>query len=119
MRLSLRVGITLIEIVIAAFVFAVGVLAVEAATASSLRRMARSAQLALAGTIARSRLEVLASSFCDDLRSGTDTVRSVISSWTIEATAARSIRAVSQTVTYDLDGARRTDSYRTMVRCGE
>lgn len=119
MRSSLRPGFTLIELVIAAFIFAVGVLALEATAASSLRRMRRSADLTLAASVARSRLEALGASRCADLQSGTDTVRSVVSSWAIEETALPSVRAVSQTVRYNLDGAERTDLYRAMIPCSE
>lgn len=114
-----RSGFTLIELVIAAFIFAVGALALEATAVASLRRMRRSADLALAASIARSRLEALAAARCDALASGTDVAHGMISSWTIEPTAIASVRSVSQAVTYTLDGQPRTDSYRSMVRCSE
>lgn len=112
-----RPGFTLIEIVIAAFIFAVGVLALEATAVSSLLRMRRSSDLNLAALVARARLEKLAGSRCADLTSGTDTIRSIISTWTIEPTASPSIRAVSQTVNYTIDGKDRVDTYRSMVPC--
>ncbi|MEO7648273.1 MAG: prepilin-type N-terminal cleavage/methylation domain-containing protein [Gemmatimonadaceae bacterium] len=112
-----RPGFTLIEVVIAAFIFAVGILALEATAVTALRQMRRSAELTLAATVARTRLEKLASSTCTALRGGTDTTRSVVSMWTIEATASSSIRAVTQTVSYTIDGRKRIDTYRTMVAC--
>lgn len=119
MRLAPRSGFTLIELVIAAFIFAVGALALEATAVASLRRMRRSADLALAASVARSRLEALAAARCDALAGGTDEVRGVISSWTVEPTSLPSVRAVSQTVAYTLDGRPRTDIYRTMIFCSE
>lgn len=119
MRVALRNGFTLIELVIAAFIFAVGALALEATAVASLRRMRRSIDLAFAASVARSRLETLAAARCDQLANGSDDVRGVVSSWTVEPTALPTVRAVSQTLTYTLDGRRRTDTYRTMVFCSQ
>ena len=116
MRRTHRAGYTLVELIIAAFIFAVGALALEATAATSLRRMQRAAQLTLAASVARSRLESLAASRCDELRSGRDTVRSVISEWTVVA-ASPSLWSATQTVTYPLDGATRQDSYRALGPC--
>ena len=112
-----RSGFTLVELVIAAFIFAVGALALEATAAASLRRMRRSADLALATAVARSRMEKLAASRCDLLEGGVDTIGSVVSSWTVEPSGSPLIRAVSQTVTYRLDGAQRNDAYSSLVPC--
>ncbi len=119
MRLAVRHGFTLLELVIAAFIFAVGVLALEATAATSLRRMRRSAALGLAASVAGSRLELSAAMRCADLASGSDTVRAVVSSWSVAETALTSVRRIEQSVTYDIDGAMRTDSYRSFVRCSE
>ncbi|MEX1186472.1 MAG: prepilin-type N-terminal cleavage/methylation domain-containing protein [Gemmatimonadaceae bacterium] len=119
MRVGSRSGFTLIELVIAAFIFAVGVLALEATAASSLRRLRRSADLSLAAAVARSRLEALAAARCTALASGNEDIRGVASSWTIEATPLPSVWAVSQTVVYALDGRLRTDTYRAMINCSE
>lgn len=112
-----RPGFTLIEVVIAAFVFAVGVLALEAMAVTAVRTMRRSADLNLAAAVARARLEQLAASRCADLRSGSETIRSVVSTWTIEPTPSAAIRATTQTVSYTLDGTPRADSYRSMFPC--
>lgn len=117
MESASRPGFTLVEVVIAAFIFAVGALALEATAASSLRRMHRSSQLTLAAWMARSRLEHLAGARCADLRSGSDTVRSMVSAWIVEPVAAPMLRAVAQTVSYQIDGALRQDSYRSVVPC--
>lgn len=114
-----RSGFTLIELVIAAFIFAIGALALEATAVASLRRMRRSADLAFAASVARSRLEALAAARCDAIASGTDELRGVVSSWTLEPTSLPSVRAVSQTVAYTLDGRPRMDTYRTMIFCPE
>lgn len=119
MRLEPRTGFTLIELVIAAFIFAVGALALEATAVASLRRMRRSIDLAFAASVARSRLETLAAARCDQLASGSDEIRGVVSSWTVEPTALPTVRAVAQTLTYALDGRQRTDTYRSMVFCSE
>lgn len=119
MRVHPRSGFALVELVIAAFIFAVGVLALEAMAAASLRRMRRSADLAFAATVARSRMEKLAGSRCDLLEGGTDTIGSVVSSWAVQQSGSARIRAVSQTVSYRLDGASRSDAYHSLVACAQ
>ena len=119
MHIGQRSGFTLIELVIAAFIFAVGALALEATAAASLRRMRRSADLSFAASVARSRLEALAAARCDAITGGTDELRGVVSSWTVEPTSLPSVRAVSQTIAYTVDGRPRTDTYRTMIFCPE
>lgn len=116
-RFSLRSGFALSEVLVAAFVFAVGVLALEATAASALRRMRRSSDLALAASMAQSRLETLAASRCDDVASGSDTVRGIVSSWIVEPAQEPFVRGVTQTLTYTLDGAARTDVYGAMIPC--
>src|SRR5687767_9137913 len=118
MLLRSRPGFSLVEVVIAAFIFAIGALALEATAASSLRRMRRSSQLTLAAAVARSRLEALAGARCVDLRSGSDTVRSVVSTWTVQIVTGPH-RAVTQTISYEVDGTQRHDSYRAVVPCSE
>lgn len=113
----MRPGFTLLEVVVAAFVFAVGILALEATAVTALRQLRRSADLSLAATVARTRLETLAGSRCAGLTDGVDTIGTVISAWTIEPTPSPWIRGVSQTITYKLDGAERADSYHAMVQC--
>lgn len=117
MKSDRRAGYTLIEVVLACFIFAVGVLALEATAVTALRQMRRSATFTLAASVARARLEKLASSDCSELRNGSDTTRTIVSAWTVEPAASPSIRAVSQAVQYTLDGKPRTDSYRAMVPC--
>lgn len=116
-RVRLHSGFTLIEVVIAAFVFAVGVLALEATAVGALRSMRRSSDFALAASVARARLERLAASRCADLSNGADTIRGVVSTWSLDPAASLSIRAVRQTVSYTVDGAVRVDSYRAMFPC--
>lgn len=119
MHIGPRAGFTLIELVIAAFIFAVGALALEATAIASLRRMRRSSDVHFATFVARARLEALAAARCGALASGTDKVRGTVSTWTVEPTALLSVRAVSQTVAYTLDGRERKDTYRSMVHCTE
>lgn len=117
MRVHCRTGFTLIEVLFAAFIFAVGVLALEAMAASALLRMRRSAQLSLAASVARARLELLASSRCANLSSGTDTVRSIASAWVVDDAVRAGIGTVNQTLRYSVDGAIRTDRYLASFPC--
>ena len=117
MLLRCRRAFSLVEVVVAAFVFAVGVLALEATAVSSLRQMRRSGRMGLAASVAKSRLEMLAASRCADLLAGTDTVGGIVSAWNVAPAASHGASVVSQAVSYTLDGATRTDSYRAVVPC--
>lgn len=113
-----RRGFTLIEIIVAAFLFAVGVLALEATAVAALRGMRRSATVALVASVARARLERLAASRCADAIGGVDTTGAVISAWTVgPAAQGAATRGVTQTLTYQLDGAPRTLTLRSTFPC--
>ena len=111
-----RAGFTLVELLVAMMIFAVGMLGLAATAGSVTKMMGGAKRQTIAATVAQSRLEKIRSSPCTTLLSGSDTVRGVVSAWTITA-AARSV-TVNETVTWR--AARNTTKskvYQTTLSC--
>jgi len=112
---SSRQGFTLIELVLAIFIFSVGALGLAATTAQITRSLAASAMRERALKIASARIEQLRSLSCTSVRGGSETVNRVVSAWTAAVSGPRI--TILESVTYLLNGAIRTDSYPAVVRC--
>ena len=111
-----RKGFTLVELLVALMVFAVGMLGLAATAGSVTRMMGGARRQTIAATVAQSRLERIRSSPCASLVSGSDTVRGVISIWTITA-VSRGVN-VSETVRYPTSrGGMRSKTYTTALSC--
>jgi type II secretion system protein I len=111
-----RAGFTLVELLVAMMVFAVGMLALAATAGSVTRMMGGARRQTIASTVAQSRLERIRSSPCAALTSGSDTVRGVISRWTI-STIPRGVN-VTETVIFPTSrGGTRTKTYNTSLSC--
>ena len=104
MRLH-RAGLTLIEVVVAIFVFSAGALGLAAATAAITRQMTASLLRSRAAGIARSRDEAAHASGCAGISSGAEVQQGVNSTWraspgsvvTLEQDIERPARTGSQT----------------------
>ena len=111
-----RAGFTLVELLVAMMVFAVGMLGLAATAASVTKMMGGAKRQTIAATVAQSRLEKLRSSPCTSLVSGTDTVRGVASTWTVTA-AARSV-TINETVSWRAArNTTRSKVYQTTLSC--
>ena len=111
-----RSGFTLVELLVAMMMFAVGMLALASTAAAVTKMMGGAKRQTIAAQVAQSRIERIRSSPCATLASGTDTVRGVISSWTV-VRGTRSV-AVTETVTYKMSRAQdRTRTYMTTLSC--
>lgn len=97
MKDTMRYGLTLVEVLIAMLIFAVGVLGLAASSASLARQIAWNSDRSRASSLARSRFETLSASPCASA-AGTDRSRGVTSQWitvtrpsfeTIDETATR------------------------------
>ncbi len=108
-------GFTLIELVLAIFIFSVGALGLAATTAQITRSLAATAMRERALKIASARIEELRSLSCASARSGSETVNGIVSGWTVSASGMRI--TILESVTYTLNGLGRTDTYRAFVRC--
>lgn len=111
-----RGGFTIVELIVAMVVFAIGVLGLAATTATVARLMGSASRQTIAATVAQSRIENLRARSCASLASGSETVRGVTSTWTV-VVATRG-DSVTETVTFPTAGGKtRTRVYKTMITC--
>ena len=111
-----RDGFTIVELLVAMMMFAVGMLALASTAASVTKMMGGAKRMTIATQVAQSRIERLRSSPCATLASGADTVRGVISSWTV-VRGTRSV-AVTEIVSYKMSRAQvATRTYKTTLSC--
>ena len=109
-----RDGFTLIEVVIAIFVFAIGGLGLAASSAAITRQISTNTLRQRAVTIARTRAELASSSTCDAISSGNATIAGVYSSWTVSGSG---IRVLDQTVHRTDSRGVRSDTFLSAVPC--
>jgi len=110
-----RAGFTIVELIVAMVVFAVGVLGLAATAASVTQLMGGATRQTIAANIAQSRLEKLRASPCATLTSGADTTRGVVSTWTVQA-VTRGVN-ITETVIFPTKGGNRTRTYKTTLSC--
>ena len=110
-------GFTLIEMVLAIFVFSIGALGLAATTAVITRSLAWSAIRERARRVAEGRIESLRALSCGLARSGSETRQGITSTWTVTQTGTSV--SIVESVTYNAGGATRTDAYPALVRCAE
>lgn len=110
-----RCGFTLIETVIAIFIFSVGALGLAATTAIVLRSLGESGARERAARVAAARLETLRSLVCGAGQAGSEELPGLKSTWTVTPSAG-SVSAQA-TVSYVLAGKSRTESYSTVFPC--
>lgn len=111
-----RAGFTLVELLVAMMVFAVGMLGLAATAGSVTRMMGGAKRQTIAATVAQSRLEKIRSSPCASLTSGSETVRGITNTWTITAVT----RGVDVKDSVSFPSARNTTRYkiyRTSLSC--
>jgi Tfp pilus assembly protein PilV len=110
-----RSAFTLIESVLAIFLFSVGALAFAGTTAVLLRALGESGLRERAARVASTRLETLRALPCTSPRSGAELVQGIQSSWTVVRSGA--LTSAVATVTYSVHGAPRTETYSAAVPC--
>lgn len=115
-RARSRSGFTLVELMVAMMILAVGVLGLAATAGSVTRNMAGGRRNTIAANVAASRLERLRANPCTTLTSGTDTVRGIVSVWDV-AQVPRGV-AITETVTFRTpQGRLRVRVYKTTIPC--
>jgi len=115
MRIYLRIGYTLIEIVVALSLFSVGALALVATSAVVGRERNAGASRERAGRIAAGRLEVLRAA-CHSASGGREEFGRIDSEWSVGSPDSSRVRLV-ESVTYPTKLGKRTDIYRVTVPC--
>ena len=115
-RKGSRAGFTIVELLVALMIFAVGMLGLAATAGSVTKMMGGAKRQVIAANIAQSRLEKLRSSPCTTLASGADTTRGVTNTWTV-TTVTRG-KSVIDSVRIPMGrGQVRTRVYMTTLPC--
>ena len=112
---SFRVGYTLIEIVVALSLFAVGGLALVATSAVIGLELTANAVRERAGRIAASRLEILAAA-CRSARAGSEIIGRIESEWSVGFPDSSHLSLI-ESVTFPTRRGSRTDTYRVTIPC--
>jgi Tfp pilus assembly protein PilV len=115
MRIRVRIGYTLIEIVVAIFLFSVGGLALVATSAVVGRELTVNAARERAGRIATTRLETLRAG-CRSASSGHEAFGRIESQWSVGGSGSSHL-SVMESITYPAREGPRTDVYRATLWC--
>jgi prepilin-type N-terminal cleavage/methylation domain-containing protein len=111
-----RAGFTIVELLVALMIFAVGMLGLAATAGSVTKMMGGAKRQVIAANVAQSRLEKLRSSPCGTIVSGADTTRGIINTWTV-TTVTRG-KSVTDSLTIPMGrGQVRTRVYKTTLPC--
>jgi prepilin-type N-terminal cleavage/methylation domain-containing protein len=108
-------GYTLIEVIVAIFVFGVGVLALAASSAIVTKATAANALRENSGRIAASRIELIRSR-CRTAVSGEDRFPQISSRWLVGRAAPSGV-SIDESVSYAASNGLHTDSYQALVWC--
>jgi prepilin-type N-terminal cleavage/methylation domain-containing protein len=108
-------GYTLIETVVAIFVFSVGVLALAASSATIERALATNSRHELAARIASNRLELIRAG-CSVARSGSEWSADIHSIWTVNRDRVGIVSA-RESVSYSAGRRSVTDAYASLIVC--
>lgn len=117
-----RQGFTIIEVLVAVVVLAVGIIALVGSSASSTRMIGRGRTATRAVQAATERMEILRADAyrttpdCTALANGSDSSSTgVVTTWTITgATTPRVVRVISR---YRVPGRLKADTLTTQFRC--
>jgi len=115
MPARVRLGYTLLEIVIAQFLFTVGGLALVAISAVVGRELDANAVRERAGRIAASRLEILGAD-CRGATAGREMLGRIESEWSVSFPDSSHL-SVLESITYPTRRGGRTDHYRVTLAC--
>jgi prepilin-type N-terminal cleavage/methylation domain-containing protein len=114
-----QAGFTLVEVLIAIIVLAIGLLGMLGATASVIRTLGESDREIAAAYYAHQRLEQLEALGCDAVSNGSEVQEGLYSlSWTVDGTVTTPVRHITLTSTYPLAvGRSRTDTLEKALTC--
>lgn len=118
----MRRGFSLIEVMIAIVILAVGVLAMAGTSGAVTKLIARGGRMGGSSVVAEDQLESLRAGICRTLtgnttasQSGTSTNGKYALAWTV--TGQGWLRSVELTVSYPNGRSTRTDRYETLISC--
>jgi prepilin-type N-terminal cleavage/methylation domain-containing protein len=110
-----RIGYTLVELIVALLVFAVGGLALASTSAILGRALNTDAVRERAARIAATQIERLAAG-CGGAPNGQQNIPQIHSEWTVLQPGPGSVE-INESVSYQSSHGMRTDSYRAVVGC--
>ena len=107
---GLRSGFTLVEMMVAVVILAVGLLALVSTSGYVARQVGGGAQQGIAASVIQSRVETLRSIPCDSIKTGNAVTRRVTERWT-KGAKANNVLTVVDTVQYTLNGSKAGANY--------
>ena len=119
--MSNQKGFTIVEVLVAVMVLAVGVIALVGSSATITRMIGRGRHDTRAALVAESRLEILrqqarsTTPLCTGLANGTATTQGMAESWSIAASGTT--RTLTSQVIYRVAGRTDTLQLLTIIRC--
>lgn len=114
-RAPRRAGFTLVELMVAMAILAVGVLGLAATAATVAKLVGGTRHQSIAAAAAQSRLEKLRAVPCASRTAGADTSRGVVVAWTVDS-VKRAVN-VGVAVSFQTPRGRRTRLYRSTMPC--
>ena len=115
-----RSGVTMIELLVALAIVSVGIFGLAGGATLVTRLLGGGTVQSRAALIANAHFEQFRSTSCASLSSGQDTVRSVISRWTVTAVSVNGIQRganIALTVQYPTTKGMRSQVYSTILPC--
>jgi len=111
-------GFTVVEVLVAIVIMALGVLGLAGTASSVSRLIGGGAQQTLAANVAMSRFEQLRSTACANMAAGTATTRGMTEHWIVSASGT-SLYTATDTVKYKAAGGRRPSPliFTSYVKC--
>ena len=109
-------GFSLVEVIVAIVILAVGVLGLAASAGAIIRMYAEGGRVSGAAATAESRFEQLRSGVCTTMASGSATTGDYTESWTVTSPATL-LRNVSLTITYRTGRGTRSTTFVTQISC--
>lgn len=112
-----RAGFTIVEVVVAVLILAIGMLALASTAATVTRMIGQGQRFSEASTVAVERFEIIRAQSCDAMASGSATEGSYALAWTVASVAGGNARSVTLTVTSPTGRGARVDTFVTTIAC--
>ena len=112
-----RRGFTIVEVLVAVMVLAVGILGLVTTAGLVTRMIAQGQRYTRVSTLASERFEILRAQRCPAVGTGTETRDTYIIDWSVADTAGGRGRVIAVSVTSPTGRGMRTDSFSTAQLC--
>ena len=114
---SRRSGLTLVEMMVAVVMLAVGLLGLVGTAAVVTRQIGGGTRQGLAAQVVANRLERLRSMNCPQITSDSQTTRGIYERWVRATTPVNRVLYVVDTVKYSVAGSQKIQTYTFTVPC--